>query len=292
MKRPVHSILAAAAILVLLAARPARAIVYQNASEETAGAGQSFLNGEAKLTISLSDGTTDGCTGSLLAGGGYILTAAHCVTGSTDTAAATNISIDFANVGLNLTATSYIVDPVWNGSVDNGGDLALVKLSTPVTTISGYALDTASSAVGDTVTLAGYGDTGVGSTGYTAGTFGTLYYGTNRFIGTYSTVPSVYDYTFSQYGPAEAMIAPGDSGGAALIDLGGTWEIVGVNDFDACNTNGCTPDSTFGQTGGDTSVYADTAFLESVLAPEPASAAVFGIGMSFLAAVRRRRGVA
>lgn len=280
------------AALSLLAAQPARAIVFQTSAEqmESLGAGQAFLNAEAKLLINLSNVGTVGCSGSLLSGGAYILTAAHCVTGDNGTSTATSISINFANVGLTLSASNYIVDPVWTGSVSNGGDLALIKLTTPVTSIAGYALDTSPSALGQVVTLAGYGDTGTGSTGAT-NSFGTLYYGTNEYIGTYTSTPSVYAYAFSQIGDTtEAIIASGDSGGAGLIDVNGNWEIAGVHDFVACVTQGCTPNSSFGDLGGDTSVYADAAFLNSVLAaPEPASIAMFGIGMAGLGAVRRRR---
>ncbi len=284
----------AAVLLALVPIRPASAIVFQNTSAQTAGLGasQGFLDGEAELIINLSNSTTVGCSGSLIDGGQYILTAAHCVTGDTDSTSATSISINFANVGLNLTSTSYVVDPTWNGSLTSGGDLALVKLSTPVTSIASYGLNTKSSAVGDVVTLAGYGYTGTGSAGYTANTFGTLYYGTNQYIGVYSNVTSVYGYGFTSgggtIGSTEVMVAPGDSGGAALIDVGGTWDIVGVHDFVSCVTTGCTPNSSFGQYGGDTSVYADAAFIDSVL-PEPASLTMLAIALSGLAATSRRR---
>lgn len=281
--------LASAALLLGLAARPAAAIVFQSVPAENAGlgAGQSFLDAEAKLVVTYGNSTQSGCSGSLLSGGAYILTAAHCVTGDNDTLAATTISIAFANTGLTLTSASYVVDPVWNGNLQNGGDLALISLAAPVTSITGYLLDAASSAIGATVTLAGYGLTGTGSTGATAGTFGTLYEGTNVYLGMYATTPSVYAYAFNQTGPDAVMIAPGDSGGGSLLNVNGTWEIVGVHDFTSCSTPGCTASSTFGNYGGDTSVYADAAFLNAVLVPEPATAALLVAGIA-AALVRRR----
>lgn len=256
------SCLVAVVLTALFAAPSAFAIVFLTQAAQTAGlgAGEAFLDPEAELIVSLSNGSEVGCSGSLLAGGDYILTAAHCVTGDTDTLAADNISIDFANVGLDVSSAGYIVDPAWNGNLDDGGDLALIELSTPITSITGYTLDTTSSAVGDDVTIAGYGTTTYGTNGYSSENFGVLHYGTTSFGGVYSTIPSVYEFEFvdsgrGYTGSQEAMIAPGDSGGAALLDLGGTWEIVGVNDFDACTTDGCTPNASLGQYGGDTSVY-------------------------------------
>lgn len=292
----------AVALLALSSARPARAIVFQSVAAQTAGLGSgvTVLNAEARLVINLSDGSETGCSGSLLDGGQYVLTAAHCVTGETGSLMATSISVDFANVGLSVTSSSYIVDPVWTGSVTNGGDLALIRLNATVNSITGYKLDTASSAVGDLVLIAGYGLTGVGSTGATAGTFGTLYYGANVYNGVYSNIPSVYAYDFDKsgtnadnvfgggaVGSAEALIASGDSGGASLIEIGNTWEIVGVHDFVACTTSNCTPNSSFGQIAGDTSVYADAAWLDSTLAPEPAAVSIMGIGLLGLLVIRR-----
>ncbi len=167
----------------------------------------------------------------------------------------------------------------------------MLKLATPVTAFAGYVLDTASSAVGQVVTLTGYGNTGVGGNGYTSGTFGTLYYGTNTYIGVYSDVPSAYAYQYTETfggGTPDVTVAPGDSGGGSLLDVGGTWELVGVHDFIACATTGCIANSSYGQYGGDTSIFADQAWIESVV-PEPAPAAVLVVALGLLGVARARR---
>ncbi len=293
-------------VVALLASHPSQAIVFQDASAQSAGlgAGQSFLNGEAALIVSLSNNTTGGCTGSLVAGGRYVLTAAHCLTGATATLSATSIALNFANVGLNLTAVEYFIDPTWTGNLFDGGDLALIKLAAQVTTITGYALNTSNSQVGATVVMAGYGNTGVGATGYVGGSFGVLRYGRNVYDGTYTEVPSVYASDFDKFGTSafnafgggavgatEVLVAPGDSGGGSLLQVGSAWELVGVHDFIACTTSNCTPNSSFGQIAGDSSVYANRAWLLSVLnVPEPGSAPLTAVALVGLAvAVRRRR---
>lgn len=284
--------LAAPLAALLLAAAPAKALVYQTTTQENAdtGAGIALLNAEAKLTINLSNSTTVGCSGSLLAGGLYMITAAHCVTGDTGGLTATSISVDFANTGLTLTPASYIVDPAWTGNVNNGGDLAILSFASAITSITGYTLDTASSVPTASVVLTGYGDTGTGTAGYVGGTFGTLHYGSNDYLGTFSNLSSVYALGFASTGPQTTMIAPGDSGGGTLADINGTYELVGVHDFIACETNGCTPNSTFGQYGGDTSVYANASFIESVIdAPEPPSATLLALFLPLLTLAKRPR---
>lgn len=281
-------------IALLCGSNPASAIVFLTSGAQTAGAGagQAFLDAEAELIVTHNDGSTSGCSGSLLAGGQYVLTAAHCVTGASDNLTSTSISVNFTNTGLTIVTDSYVVDPVWTGNLATGGDLALIKLSTPVTSFAGYVLDTNASAVGQVVTLVGYGDTSVGGTGYTPGTFGTLYYGVNTYTGLSSDVPTAYSFPFiaggGSVGAQEVMVAPGDSGGASLLNVGGTWEIVGVHDFISCDTVGCTPNSSLGQSGGDTSIYADQAWLLSATdAPEPASILVMAVGVLGLVALRR-----
>jgi secreted trypsin-like serine protease len=291
-------------------ATPASALVYQDADAQSAGlgAGHAFLDGEVRLSVAVSTGGHFGCSGSLVGGGAFVLTAAHCLTDDSGKPIATSIDVLFGNSNLDVTATKYVLNPDWVGTISGGGDLALVKLDTPVLSFPSYQLDTASTVVGSVVTLAGYGNTGVGETGEEAHTFGTLQFGENRYDFDYDDVPWVYEYDFDKFGddsfnvtggPAvgsdEVDLGSGDSGGAALMLVDGAWQIVGVHEFTICATDDCDPLSKFGEKAGDTSVFAYRDWLNSELAagsapvPEPATWALFGVGFIAVSLVARQR---
>jgi secreted trypsin-like serine protease len=294
----------------LAAVTPARAIVYQDANAQSAGlgAGQAFLNGEAALRITFASGQHFGCSGSLVGGGAFVLTAAHCLTDDDGNREATSIALSFANSGLSVTATNYDINPNWVGTIIGGGDLAVIKLDTPILSIPSYQLDTTSTAVGKVVTLAGYGDTGVGDTGAKPHTNTTLRFGRNRYDFDYDDVPWVYEYDFDKVGddsfnqtggPAvgadEVDIGDGDSGGAGLMFIDGAWQIVGVHEFTICTAPGCDVSrSVFGEKAGDTSVFAYRDWLNAEIGvapvPEPATWSLLTIGLVAIGfAVGRRR---
>ena len=227
---------AAIALATVLSASPASALVYQDTNAQSAGlgAGHAFLDGEAELSIGMSTGGHFGCSGSLVGGGAFVLTAAHCLTDDDGNRIATSIDILFGNSKLHVMATNYVLNPDWVGTISGGGDLALIKLDSPILSIPSYQLDTASTVVGSVVTLAGYGNTGVGDTGEKPHTFGTLQFGRNRYDFDYDDVPWVYEYDFDKLGypsfnvtdgPAvgsdEVDLGSGDSGGAALMLVDG-----------------------------------------------------------------------
>jgi secreted trypsin-like serine protease len=293
-------------------AGPAFAIVFQDpqAQSEGLGAGQAFLNGEAALRMTFSDGSHPGCSGSLVGGGAFVLTAAHCLTDGKGNKEATSIDMFFAGSNLDVTSTHYLINPNWVGTISGGGDLALIKLNAPILSIPSYQLDTKSTAVGDIVTLAGYGETGVGDTGEQRSTFGTLHYGRNRFDFPYDDVPWVYEYDFDKLGDDslnvtgglavgsdEVDIGAGDSGGGALMFVNGAWELVGVHEFTICAVDDCGPISAFGEKGGDTSVFAYRTWLDQELGaaaaatpvPEAKSWALLTMGFVALGLMSRRR---
>jgi secreted trypsin-like serine protease len=309
---------ASVGIACLLAfAGPAQAIVSTSASSNwvastldavlgTSGS----LDGVAKLVI---NGST-GCSGTLLAGGAYVLTAAHCVTDSNGHLDATSIAVSFkaGAVTDNVSQASQIsVFSTWQGQQVNGAglgannDLALLKLDSKVTAVSGYSLYTGNS-MGSGVILAGYGLTGVGNSGAVAHTFGTLHWGLNQYELLYQTGGSyLYDFDdgsaakniFSAYttsstgaGPYEAMIASGDSGGSSFVLANdGSLQLVGVHSFGGSLTGN--PISAYGEYGGDT-VF-NNAQTQSWLAavtsvPEPGSYAMLLAGLAGLGFMRRR----
>ena len=182
-----------------------------------------MLSSMARLgsAITFASGGHVGCSGSLVGGGAFVLTAAHCLTDDDGTTEATSIAVSFANSGLDVTATNYDINPDWVGTIIGGGDLALIKLDTPILGIPSYQLDTTSTAVGNVVTLAGYGDTGVGDSGAESHTNDTLRFGRNRYDFVYDDVPWVYEYDFDKLGDDSFNQTDGPAVGTDEVDLGG-----------------------------------------------------------------------
>jgi len=224
-------------------------------SQYTSAPGSVF-DGVALLSVT---NLGDTCSASLIAPN-FLLTAAHCVNaaGSAQYLLAT---FTLANGGpATYSAVNYFTDgPTLLPDLSN--DIALVELSSTVAGITPYTLGT--STLGETITLAGYGDTGQGTVGL--GSEGTFHAGlntvdgywdgvtqTNSVNGSVYTLPYAGDALAFDFDSAtgngtlgggavsgvapqnEAMICYGDSGGPAFAGNafnGGPLTIVGVNDF-------------------------------------------------------------
>ena len=122
------------------------------------------LDGVARLSFSNSGGNW-ACSGSLIAGGQYVLTAAHCADNFTSMTVNFGWYNGVAAVTRTVAAGGATLHPAWAGfatSGDAGSDIAILKLYAPVTGINGYNLSTTND-VGKDFLMAGYGTTSVGS---------------------------------------------------------------------------------------------------------------------------------
>ncbi|MYM29947.1 trypsin-like serine protease [Duganella sp. CY15W] len=194
--------------------------------------GQSFngvagaLDGVARLSFSNSGGNW-ACSGSLLAGGQYVLTAAHCADDFT------KMKVDFgwangtATVTRTVAVTNAYVNPKWNGTLDTGADIAILKLDQAVTTIKGYNLSTTND-VGKDYLMAGYGTTSRGGSNvdpnWNDSAWG--HYGYNTFDIDSKTFNKVGDqatgwgYDPAFYAPGTTYMSDYDDGTAAHNTLG------------------------------------------------------------------------
>ena len=149
----------------------------------------------------------------------HALTAAHCMDGSSIVTAPFDVQID----GGTETVSAIYKNPCFSFANDgpNGADLAVLRLSAPVSGVTPVPLYSASDEVGQTFTLIGWGNHGAGGGAAPGNCEDTscaqLRAGTNVFTNVRdNTLEYVFDAPSSAL-PLEAIATAGDSGGPHRI---------------------------------------------------------------------------
>jgi hypothetical protein len=184
------------------------------------------LDGVARLSFKNSEGSW-ACSGSLLAGGQYVLTAAHCA----DDFTSMKVDFGWANGSSQVSRTVAVgnayVNPKWTGQLDTGADIAILKLDSAVTTINGYHLSTTND-VGKDYLMAGYGTTTVGGSDVETNWGDRKYghFGYNTFDIDSKSFNKIADdaigwgYDANYYAPGTTYMSDYDDGTAAHNTLG------------------------------------------------------------------------
>lgn len=295
-------------------------------------AGKTFqgnaFDGVARLLFETSKGDTYVCSGSLLAGGMYVLTAAHCADDFVQMRLDFGVKNDVAKE--TRWAAGAKVHEAWTGQLGLGTDIALVRLNQQVTTIEGFQLSQ-SNDLGKDFLIMGYGTTGQGNdpdTDTNWNDWGWMHWGTNtadvdnnRFNnaiwgtpaspyleyvadyddpikGNFNTLQVLADLTGGNWssgigtGDSEALIAGGDSGGGDFVWDGTRWLLSGVHswgiDVDGCAAIVDCNGSSWGDLSGSTAVFSHLAWIQANTVPEPGSLALVLASLVGFSARRRK----
>jgi hypothetical protein len=242
-------------------------------------------------------------SGTVIANGRWVLTAAHVVDG------APLSSISFQIGASTYTARRVFIHPSYTFPT---ADIALIELNAPVAGVTPAQIYTGTSEIGKHGHSVGYGWTGTGTGGFISNTYGTkramrnvidliiLPNGATNPNGTILLSdfdsPGGANNSLGSSGSSatpldlEGMLAPGDSGGPVFIEEGGIWYIAGVHSFiddlgpPAGNGQ---DDARYGDIMGSTRVSSYAGWINSVV-PEPASMTALALGLIGLLARRRR----
>jgi len=256
-------------------------------------------------------GKVGGASGVLIAPN-WVLTAGHVV------------PANFTVGGNTYAMAESIKHPQFlaNGNdINYGFDIALIRLAANVVGIAPIPIYQGTNELGATISMVGYGATGVGSTGVTANP-GTLRGGTNTMEEFYSfddgpsgqvgaanavlltdfDAPTSFDATgkFNTLGTSattslEYQLASGDSGGGAFIQEGGQWYVAGIHSFvdSQRNWTGKPGDSSllfgYGAVSGMTRVSSFQNFIQTHTGvPEPSSMALCCLAAAVAMPLARR----
>lgn len=203
----------------------------------------------------------------------WVLTAAHCVDFNGDGAVdnPTGAGNSFVtSLGATVGISAIYVPASWGGNINDGSDIALMRLASSVTDVTPASIYRGSSELDSTITVVGIGKTGDGQTGANLG-FGTTRAGNNvvdafgQFPGasminlttadTLASTSLLWDFDSPVSDPEHAntnfldtvagitsddvpldleySIAPGDSGGGSYLFEAGQWWLAGVTSGDA-----------------------------------------------------------
>ena len=228
-----------------------------NSAVDTPGVAPRIINGTVTTQFpsvgKVGDATDYGCSGTLIAPQ-YVLTAGHCAEGVSDTGGRFMIgSVEYRT-------TKVYVHPNYNSNQigsDAANDIAIFKLDRPVTNVTPTPIYRSNPAVGQMLTLVGFGYGGTGTTG-SDGVYGIKRSGTTPID---SVSPTLISWNFDNN--SESNTAPGDSGGAAFITVGGVNYLAGVT------SGGSLDNAGLGDNSFDTRVDVYAAWIDSIVGSTP-----------------------
>ena len=227
-------------------------------------------------------------TGRLLTNGGtvtgnliaprWVLTAGHAVVADyLDTTG-------FVLGGVEYDALEWVPHPDYRGGSRNAYDIGLLRLATPVTSVTPAERYRGDSELGAVATIVGFGLTGTGLTGQQSGTLGTKRAGQNTLdvLGSAVGYPDTYilsDFddprspAMSSWGsavplPLEYYSAGGDSGGGVYIDSDGSAQLAALVSFGLNGPIGTTgsANGNYGDLDGFTRITPFNAWIDDNLA--------------------------
>lgn len=253
--------------------------------------------------LEVSDGVSSFKGSAVAISPNWVMTAGHNADLNDDGLTDISWSGNFHLPGYGTFAVSQaFTNPAYTGfgkpSIND--DLALLHLAEPLPVGLDFPTFGGILGTGDVITLVGFGRSGYGSYGYTTNASLTdRRYGSNVIDGLAmddegSGIAEIFRYDFddpSTIGLAggslgnvvETIIGPGDSGGAALRETAGGWQLVGINTF----TEGS--GGRFGDIGGGVLVDPYQDWINATTGiPEPAISLLLIFGLVFASILRRR----
>ncbi|WP_293360406.1 MULTISPECIES: trypsin-like serine protease [unclassified Microcoleus] len=167
------------------------------------------------------------CTGSLLTGGLYVLTAAHCLNeGGVKVPAETAIKAIFKlrSGEVSIPVSNYYIHPGWTGyESEVGNDIAILKLKKAApSSIEQYEINRNKNELGKIFTKVGYGYIGVGTKGQdeNSNSEAKRYSGQNRYDALIDVLKDATESDMSELVLGSQLIFDFDDGSAEHDALG------------------------------------------------------------------------